>query len=202
MERTNAIACHECDTLQTLPDIPPGGRALCICCGARLAANPRGGLDAPLALTLSALILFFIANYFPLMELELQGRSQSVTFTGAALALTADDKLFLGLAVWATSVLVPGLVIGINLYVLSAARFRLRFPLLRQVLAWVSRLKPWGMLDVFMLGILVAMVKLGDMAEIVIGPGLYAYIPLMLVTVAAGAATEPRLLWKRLESMQ
>ena len=195
------VACHESDLLQRIPPVPRGGSARCLCCGARLMSNPRGGLDLPLALSLSALILYLIANGYPLMELEVQGRTQQTTLTGAALAMIADDKFMLGATVWMTSVLAPGLVIGINLYLLTAARFMRPWPLLRPLLVWVSRLQPWGMLDVFMLGVLVAMVKLGDMAEIVIGPGLYAFVPLMLFTIATGATVEPRLLWQRLEGM-
>jgi paraquat-inducible protein A len=194
-----ALACHECDTLQRIPSLPPGGTARCIRCGARLCAYPRGGLDTPLALTLGALVLFLIANGFPLLELDVQGRSQSTTFTGAALALMRADMQALGLAVWVTSVLVPGLVLGVTLYVLVAVRFRLRMPLVRPFLAWLTRMRPWGMLDVFMLGILVAMVKLSDMAEIIVGPGLYAFAPLLLFSAGAASTLEPRLLWDSMD---
>ncbi len=196
------VACDECDALQSVPPIPPGGSARCLCCGARLLSNPRGGLDVPLALTLAAFVLYLLANYFPLLELDIQGITHATTFTGAALAMIDDDKVLLGVTVWGTSVLAPGLIIGINLYVLLAARLLRPWPLLRFLLTWLSRLRPWGMLDVFMLGILVAMVKLGDMAEIIIGPGLYAFVPLMLLTIAAGVALEPRLLWDRLERIR
>jgi len=193
--------CEECDTLQRLPRLRPGGVADCLCCGARLAANPRGGIDLPLGLSVGSAILFLAANGFPLVELDIQGRTQATSFTGAALALAEDGSPGLGFVVWATSVLVPGLVIGITLYVLIAVRLIQPMPLLRPLLAWLSRFRPWGMLDVFMLGILVALVKLGDMADIIIGPGLYAFVPLLLFTAGAASTLETRLLWERLERM-
>ena len=135
------------------------------------------------------------------MELDIGGRAQATTFTGAALALVRDGMLPLGLAVWVTSVLAPGLMIGITLYVLAAARLLRPWPLLRPLLVWLSHIRPWGMLDVFMLGILVSMVKLADMAEVIVGPGLYAFVPLLLFSAASAATTEPRLLWERFEAM-
>lgn len=195
------IACHECDTLQIVPPLAPGCTARCVRCGARVLSNPKGGFDTPLALMLGAAILFLIANVYPLLVLNIGGLSQATTFTGAALTLIQEDMLPLGLAVWATSVGIPGLVIGINLYVLLAVRFRRRLPLLRPLLAWLSRIKPWGMLDVFMLGILVSMVKLADMADLVLGAGLYAFVPLILFSAGAASTLEPRMLWERLETM-
>lgn len=193
------LACHECDTLQRLPPIPRGGVARCLRCGARLCAHPRGGLDTPLALVLGALVLYLIANNYPLLELTLQGQVQAVSLSGAALALRQADMAALGLLVWITSVLIPGLVIGSTLYVLVAIRFSWRLPLRRSLLTLLSRMQPWGMLDVFMLGILVSLVKLANMAEIVLGPGLYAFVPLILFIAGATATLEPRFLWDSLE---
>jgi paraquat-inducible protein A len=195
-------ACHDCDAVQAIPPVPEGGSARCIRCGARLCFNPRGGLEAPLALTLGALVLYLIANLFPLLALNIQGRTQDTTFTGAALTLAQEGMTALGMAVWVTSVLVPGSVIFITLYVLVAVRLGRRLPLLRPLLAWLSRLRPWGMLDVFMLGILVAMVKLSDLAQIIPGPGLYGFVPLILFSAGAAATLEPRLLWDRLERLK
>ena len=196
------VACHECDILQTIPPMPPGGTAQCVRCNARLVTNPKGGLDTPLALMLGAAILFLIANFYPLLELDVQGLSRTTTFTGAALTLMREDMLPLGLVVWATSVWAPGLVIAITLYILLAVRFHRHLPLLRPLLAWLSLIRPWGMLDVFMLGILVALVKLAGMADIVLGPGLYAFVPLILFSAGAAATLEPRLLWERLDAMR
>lgn len=199
---SHPVACQECDTLQRLPDLPPGATARCMLCGARLGTNPPGGLDTPLALALAAFLFYLTANIFPLMELELKGLVQTTSFTGAALALIENGMALLGLAVWVTSVLVPGLVISITLYVLLAVRLGQRWPGLRPVLALLCRLRPWGMLDVFMLGILVAMVKLADMAKVIVGPGLYAFAPLLLVSAGVAVTLEPRLLWERLEDLE
>lgn len=198
MSKAIPIACHECDTLQHIPPLPPGGVARCLCCGARLAGHPRGGLDTPLALTSAALVLFLLSNAFPFLTLTLQGRSQETSLFGAALALAREDMLLLGILVGVNSVLAPGLVILATLYVCVAARLGRPWPLVRPMLLWMTRLQPWGMLDVFMLGILVAIVKLGDLAQLIIGPALYAYVPLLLCSIGTASTLEMRLLWERL----
>jgi paraquat-inducible protein A len=192
------VACHECDTLQRVEGPPPGSVARCRCCEARLFGNPKGGLDTPLALTLSSAILFLVANAFPLLTLDIKGLSHQTTLSGAALALYRADMAPLAAVVWITSVLGPALIILSMLYVLSALRFSLRLPWVRQVLVWISRLQPWGMLDVFMLGVLVALVKLAGMADVVLGTGLYAYVALIFFFAAASSRLEPHLLWERL----
>lgn len=200
-DHTSLIACHECDCLQSAPAVEEGSSLRCARCGARLLISPKGGLDLPLALALGALILFSVANAFPLLELDFQGRSQASSLAGAAFALMREGSMPLGLAVLAMSVLIPGLVIGITLYLLLAVRLRRRWPLLRPLLRLLSTARPWGMLDVFMLGILVSMVKLAGMATLVLGAGLYAFIPLIFFSAAMATTLETRVLWERLERM-
>lgn len=193
-------ACHECDALQQIKSLPPGGVAHCVCCGARLHGNPKGGLDAPLALSISSLVLFLIANLFPLLSLTVAGRTQETTLSGASWALYQAEMAPLAAVVWLTSVLGPALIILSSLYVLVALRLALPLPFVRPVLIGISRLQPWGMLDVFMLGVLVALVKLAGMADVVLGPGLYAFTALIFFFAATMARLEPHLLWERLGS--
>ncbi len=192
-------ACHECDALQQIRRLPPGGVACCPCCGARLYGNPKGGLDAPLALSISSLVLFLIANLSPLLSLKVAGRTQETTLSGASWALYEADMGVLAAVVWVTSVLGPALIIFSSLYVLTALRLALPLPFVRPVLIGISRLQPWGMMDVFMLGVLVALVKLAGMADVVLGAGLYAFTALIFFFAAAMARLEPHLLWERLE---
>lgn len=192
------IACHECDTLNRVPELAPGKKAQCSCCGFVLSHNPRGGLDRPISLYLSALILLVLANIFPFLTLEIQGREEMTTIIGASLALYNAGMGELAVVVMITSILAPALLIISSLYVLLSVRYRLGFPAARSTLSWISQLKPWGMLDVFMLGVLVAFVKLGNMATMHIGISLYAFCGLILVSAAAASAFEPHLLWDKL----
>ncbi len=193
---TELVACHECDTLHRIPALKPGGTARCSCCRSVLLRNPKGGLERPIALYIAAFILLLLANTFPFLTLEIQGRSEVTTILGASTALYNAGMGELAVIVFLTSILAPALLIVSSLYVLLAVRFRLRLPAMRTLLSWVSHLEPWVMLDVFMLGVLVAFVKLGNMATMHIGISLYAFVGLIVVGAAATSAFEPQVLWQ------
>ncbi len=192
------VACHECDTLHRLPALRPGRTLRCGTCNAVLLDYPKGGLDRPIALYLAAAILFVFANVFPFLTLDIEGREEMTTLLGASIALYNDGMGELAVVVLITSVLGPALVIASCLYVLLGVRLRLQLPGLRTTLSWVSHLEPWGMLDVFMLGVLVSFVKLAGMATMHIGLSLYAFVALIFVYAAASAALEPQLLWHKI----
>jgi paraquat-inducible protein A len=192
------LACHECDTLSKLPALKPGRAARCRCCGHVLLRNPKGGLDRPIALYSAAFILLLLSNAFPFLTLEIQGRAEATNIFGASLAMYRAGMAELAVAVFVTTILAPALLITSSLYVLLGVRLRRPLPALRTVLSWISQLEPWVMLDVFMLGVLVAFVKLGNMATMHIGISLFAFIGLILVSAAATAAFEPHLLWQRM----
>ena len=192
------IACHECDTLHRIPALAPGRSAHCTCCGAELLHNPKGGLERPIALNIAALILLVLANAFPFMTLQISGREQTTTIIGASRALYEAGMAPLAVVVIITTLIGPALLVASSLYVLLGVRLGLALPMLRSLLSWISHLQPWGMLDVFMLGVLVSFVKLAGMADMVMGPALYAFTALIVISAAAMSALEPHLLWHRL----
>jgi paraquat-inducible protein A len=196
------IACHECDALQHLPALLPGQSARCRVCNARLLRNPAGGLDRPISLFSAALILLVLANSFPFLVLEIKGRFEFTTIIGASRALYHAGMGEVGVVVFITSIVAPGLLVGSSLYTLLSVRYRLALPGSRLALSWISHLQPWGMLDVFMLGVLVAFVKLGNMATMHLGISMYAFIGLIVMSAAATAAFEPAYLWRLLDKQR
>jgi len=192
------VACYECDQLQYLPVLAPGQIARCGICHARLSGYPKGGVNRSIALFILAFILWLLSNVFPFLMLDIQGRQEVTTLIGASWSLYNAGMGEVAVVVFLTSVLVPGLVIANSLYVLLAVRYKLALPAVRPVLAWISYLRPWGMLDVFMLGVLVAYVKLGDMATLHTGPSLFAFAGLIIASAAATASFETALLWRQL----
>ncbi len=192
------IACHECDTLSQIPALAPGRAARCRCCGMVLLRNPKGGLDQSIALFTAAFILLLLSNAFPFLTLEIQGRAEVTNILGASKALYHAGMGELAVVVFLTTILAPALLIMSSLYVLLGVRLRRELPGLRIGLSWISQLQPWVMLDVFMLGVLVAFVKLGNMATMHIGISLFAFIGLILTSAAAASSFDPQLLWQRI----
>ncbi len=199
--RATIVACHICDTLHHIEALTDGKVAKCSNCRSRLLAHSKGGLDTPLALFLAAIPLFLVGNLFPLLTLDVQGLTQSTTITGASASLYNEGMGILGAIVWFTSVVGPGIIVLASCYVLLGLKYSRRLPYLRGLLIWTTHLTVWGMMDVFLLGILVALVKLVGLASVIPGPGLFAYGLLIFVVAAATAKLEPILMWQRLEEL-
>lgn len=193
------MACHDCDLLHHIQSLQEGETARCGRCGAVLYQHKRNSLDRTLALTITGLILYVVANIYPFLSFALEGRVQSNTLLTGVIELGAGGMWGLAGLVFFASMLAPLLKLLGMLAVL--------FPLKRDRLPWdVARsyrltelLQPWSMLEVYMLGVLVALIKLSQMATIVLGPAFYAFTALIVVTTAAGATLDPRLIWKHVE---
>jgi paraquat-inducible protein A len=196
MEYQRLIACHECDMLFRKPLHVEGRVATCSRCGASLAALQGAGaaLDRVCALTLAALITFCIAQAFPVIGLRANGMTSEATLWGAVRSLWTGNMGVVAIMVFCSSILFPLIELLALLYLLVPLRFSKRPPHFDTTLRVVQLVRPWGMVEVFMLGVLVTIVKMVSMAEVIAGPGLFA---LAALTVMLGilAAFDPRGLW-------
>lgn len=192
------IACHSCDGAHRIVPIPVGGRALCRRCGALLYRNLPRSLDHAAALYLSAFGLFLLANTFPFVALKYGDRVEQSLLISGGFALERAGMGEIGLLVVLTSVVFPFLTIGGMLYLLLSVRLGVRPPRMTEVWNLVRVLNPWSLIGVFMLGLLVSIVKLQDLATIVPGIAFYAFIGLLVVSAAAAASFDPAVLWPRI----
>lgn len=193
----NIIACHECDQLQRETSLPPGGVAICCRCGASLYRDTRGTLDHTLALLLAAVIVFILANAFPIVSIEAQGNRNATTLFGAVQTLWKEGRAVIAGLVFYTTILAPALELLFSVVLLLLLRFRISIIALPVLLRLVIAAKPWSMVEVFMLGVLVAVVKLSHLAHIVPGIGLWAYAALIILLAWSTATYSARDLWAR-----
>ncbi|NKC15155.1 MAG: paraquat-inducible membrane protein A [Gammaproteobacteria bacterium] len=190
------VACHECDALHRLHPLDDGQRAHCTRCASVLYRHcPASGLDTVIALALTAALLFVIANVFPFIALEIQGRGQSNLVVSGIIALFHAGQPGLAVLVAVTSVVFPGITIFGMLWVLVPARFGIRAPGAAAIFHLIRRLGPWTLLGVFMLSVIAAFVKLGDLATVIPGVSMFAFAGLMLICAAASARFDAALLW-------
>lgn len=189
------IACHECDLLHSIRPVPGGGKAYCTRCGATLYRNIPNSLERALALNLGALLLFIMANAFPFISLKASGRIEVNVFVSGALALYRQGMGELGLLVFLTSFFFPLLIIAGMLHILIPLRLGHRPWQMSRVYRMVRFLMPWNLIAVFMLGVLISIVKLLDLASVIPGVSLYAYVGLMVLTAAAQANLDPSVIW-------
>ncbi|MEE8234385.1 MAG: paraquat-inducible protein A, partial [Gammaproteobacteria bacterium] len=175
------IACYECDKLYRYEAIPAGSKANCYHCGALLYRHIPNSLDRSLALYLSALILFIIANVFPFLSLELGGRVVENILLSGAWNLYQQGMGDLGLLIFFTSFTFPLFVILGMLYLLVPIRFGFVPPVMGLVYRVVKAIIPWSLVGVFMLAVLIAIVKLQDLANVITGPALISFSALLFV---------------------
>lgn len=191
------IACGTCDCLHRIVDVPARGKASCRRCGGLLYRNMPHSLDHSSALYLAAFILLLIANAFPFVSLQYGDRIEQSLLVSGGIALQQAGMGEIGLLVLLTSVVFPFLTISAMLYLLLPLRAGIRPPKMTLVWRLVRILSPWSLIGVFMLGLLVSVVKLQDLAMIIPGVAFYAFIGLLVISAAAAASFDPAALWPR-----
>jgi len=192
------LACPDCDLLQRIPPLPPGGQARCARCSETIAVRRVDPLNRPLALTLAAAIAFIIANTSPLMGLSAVGREASTTIVGGAYEMWLQGSEITALVIAFCVVVAPAGHIAFLLVVLFAVR---RPPAPRwvgEMLRSAHWMQPWSMTEVMMLGILVALVKIAELATVLPGIGMYAAGAFIALLSAVIATFDPREVWKRI----
>jgi paraquat-inducible protein A len=194
MEHDNLIACHECDTLFRKPRLVGRTVARCPRCGASLYRGVSRKLDAICALTLAALITFLIAQGFPIVELETNGITSQTTLFGALVALWGEDMQIVAVMVFCSTILFPLTELVALLYVLVPLRSGYVPAYFNRVLRAIQFVRPWGMIEVFMLGVLITIVKMISLARVIPEAALFAFGALTLM-FAVVVTFDPRVLW-------
>jgi paraquat-inducible protein A len=196
------IACHECDLLHRTSELPVGSTARCSRCGAVLYRQKRNSLDRTLTMVITGLILFVIANSYPFLSFKMEGIVQQTTLLTGVRLFYESGMHALALLVVLTTVVFPLAELLGLLYVLLPLKLD-RVPWkMGSIFRFVRSIEPWGMMEVFMLGILASVVKLAQMASIIPGISMYAFAALIVVIAAAAASLDPRIVWDRVEMPQ
>jgi paraquat-inducible protein A len=191
--------CPECGRHQALAALTPGSTVKCGRCGATLLSIPDNSLQRSLALVLTGLILLAIAVTTPFMSLTIEGRFQQANLLTGAIALWDQGLWPLALVVLLTTVVAPLLTLGALGYVLLGLRLPHPPGDVPVVFRWLEFLHPWSMIEVYLLGVFVAYVKLIAFATVDVGVACYALGFLMLIMVAIDFELSPELVWQEME---
>ena len=193
------IACLHCDLVQRLPALAAGEAARCPRCGKLLWRHGADVLNRTLALTVTAGILYLVANLAPMLGLEAVGRTAQTTVVGGAEQLWRDGREAVSMLVLFTVVIAPALQIGFLIAIIVGAQ-RPRPP---QWIALLLRFHPatqiWSMIEVMLIGVLVALVKIAELATVVPGLALYALAGLAVTFAAIQSTFDPHEVWQRIE---
>jgi paraquat-inducible protein A len=198
-EMSSVIVCHACDLVHRRNAIMDRARVRCVRCRAELYRTSAAGIDTAIALAWSAAVLLVLSNSYPLVTLQLNGSERTTTLAGAALALYGQGYAPVAALVFVTTVLIPSFQIAALLYLLMPLRRRARARAQNEVFRALMWLRPWALSEVFMLGALVALVKLAAMAQVIPGIALFAYGALMLSLSALTSITPTEQFWRWVE---
>lgn len=192
------VACHECDLLMHKPSLSDGESAACPRCGYELFRHRHRVIRRSLALVIAALLLYVPANFLPIMQLNLLGQTTEDTVWSGVVGLYDSGMQGIALVVFLCSMAVPLLKLLCQLLVLLSIRldFGRSYGLLLYRI--YHHMREWGMLEVYLMGILVAIVKLMDLADLSLGLGLFCFVALLLVQVWLEVTMSPHQIWEAL----
>jgi paraquat-inducible protein A len=194
IEVPDAIVCESCDAICQRRPLRRREVAYCPRCGSELERDSRALRGLLLPLSVACLILFAIANLFPIVEIEIQGMRSETTLTGAVMALTSEGRSLVALLVLLTTIAFPLMQLLTLVWLLVPLHQGRRPVGFAFLVNAIQMLRPWGMVEVFMLGVLVALIKLANLAKVLPGPALWAFGALTILLTAV-LSFDPRGFW-------
>lgn len=193
------VSCKVCGLVQRLPHMPRNAHAHCARCNFEVARRTTDSAIRTFALALGALCLYLPANLLPIVQVDYWGMHQTTTIFQGVHGLFTTGSYIVGCLIFCTSILTPGLKI-LGLLLLSAT---VRWPRWPKFRTWVFRIiqivDPWNMLEVTMLAILVALAEMGKIATVHPGAGVFSFAGVVVLTISATIAFDPRLIWDAAE---
>ena len=191
--------CQNCGQLQVLPPMPPAARALCLRCGTVLRHTHRDPIGVPLALNVAALVLLLVAVSGVLMTVSRAGQTRIANLFTGPVGLEQSGMWELSAIVLVTTLAAPLAKVIAMIVVLLGVQLAKPPRALRNLFAWVQHLRRWSMIEVYLLAVFVAYVRIGEYSHIELGPALYALAALMMMMVAADATLDAEAVWEALD---
>ncbi|MCK8666469.1 paraquat-inducible protein A [Pseudomonas azerbaijanoccidens] len=188
------IICEHCDCVYEKVTLAKHQKTLCTRCGGVLQRYNGLTVEQRLALTFTALMLWIFANFYPVMSISLKGLKNSATLWDSVLALSLGPITFIALVAAIAMIIAPIIQLLLLIWVLSFALSNTRSPGFKFCMRWLETLRPWSMLEVCLLGAMVAVIKLAGLLDVLPGIGLFALAVLSLMMIRI-AGRDIRELW-------
>ena len=189
--------CHVCGK------VSPIDLGICPRCGSHLHLRKPNSVQRTISLMIAAAILYIPANLLPVMTIVELGEVSETTIIGGMLEFWRTGAYPIAIVIFTASILIPFLKILALSWLCLAASGKMRpSPAMLGKIYWFTELLGrWSMVDIFVVGILVALVQLGNYMSITAGPGAIAFAGVVILTMVAAMSFEPRLLWDRLDTI-
>ena len=202
IKKSDIRLCPDCDLVITLPKMDCRQKACCPRCTHVIECSRPMSLQILFALTLTGLLLYVPATFYPVLFMELAGQQHSSSVWEGVIALWNEKFQLVAILVFFSAMLVPLVRLLVLLPVLLAAHFRIGVWPAKRLYRRYLHLCEWGMAEIYMLGILISLIKLADMASVHVGTGLFCYTALMLVEVAIAVNLNRQHMWQCLDESE
>ena len=187
-------ACPDCDLLLTLPMELSGADAHCPRCNKLLVEAHKDGLQRAYWLSAFGLIIYFPAMVLPMLELHLLGKAHTSSLGGSPFALYDSGHRTTAMIVTAMIVFAP--LINLAITFISTVMIKQNWRHTPLLLRINHHVRHWSMLEVFMMGVIVSVIKMREQADVILGPGLISFVCLMLITAALAWAVDDAVFWE------
>ena len=177
----NFVICHACYTLHEEVPLKDGSKACCTGCGGILYRYDAKLVDHGLALSITGLIFFALANVFPLVQIEILGLEQFITIPKTIFSLFDSGFYVVGVICAFLIFIFPLMIFLINLVLFTLLKLKRGETLSKELLILLAYITPWSMTDIFLISILVALVKLIGYAQIHMGIAFWSLIVFVLI---------------------
>jgi paraquat-inducible protein A len=188
--------------IHRIKPLPAKVAAHCIRCGAVLYRHKPNSVERTLAFAFAGLILFILANSFPFLGLKIGSQFRETTLITGIYELYVQDMQVIAVLVLLTTVVLPFTQMMCLFYILLPLKFGRVPKRLPRVFRFLNSVGPWSMMEVFMVGILVSVVKLAKMAKIIPGISLYSFLALIFVLSAMTVSLDSHLIWQKWEEQR
>jgi paraquat-inducible protein A len=197
MTLPNLVACPDCDLLQRLPHLAPGEKTQCVRCGSVLGRSVPDSLNRTLALTVAAAVALLIANAVPMLGLSAAGREASTTILGGVQVMWERGQPEVSVVMLVSAVLAPTLDVAMMLVILLASRRPPAPCWVGSLLRFCRIIRPWRMVEVMMLGILVSLIKIAELATVITGVAMWAVAVFVALLAVMSSTFDPEEVWRR-----
>jgi len=194
---SEAISCPHCGLVQSAPEASRGSVLECVRCGHTLSAPAVAGIDISLAFSAAALVLLLPSALAPLMSLTSFGVQRRSWLPTGVEALWKDGFASLAIVVFFFSIVIPFVYLGLMVYVLGALRLRISAPL-GKLFRCACELRPWAMIEVYLVGCCVAYTRLQDVGDVHIGLGGWCLMAATFAVLLATATLDEDAVWAAL----
>jgi paraquat-inducible protein A len=195
------VSCHDCHLLSRWPQPAPGQSAFCPRCGATLHQRRPNSIAYTWALVIAAMIFYIPANVLPMTVTSALGATQADTIMSGVIYFIHSGSWEIAMVIFVASIFVPFMKFMVLIYLLLSVQFKsIKRPKDRTRLYQLTEaIGRWSMLDIYVVTILIALVKLGILADIEAGPAVIYFAAVVVVTMLAAESFDPRLIWDVVE---